>query len=208
MTLHYARTGMKLTVLMLLLLLVWLVTPFAADKAYGASLEDPENHIRSDRNEKPVDFTFQHYPLPKDQPFDNRTSAFDVDEPSRVDLYLVLKLALKEFEFFAGIRHLLDRTEKELEHLAIKLKIKGEISFDEQDRSGGAQLNQFGSDPKHRRHPSARASIFIPREIKWHLGFYPGAKSAFGELNLGPYWTLKGVVGGEQEVQMLFKYEF
>ncbi len=216
------------------MILVWLVNPLTGNNAFGADPAGPEKHIQTIWNREKVDFGFQYPGSLKKQPYesshqktqfnssfddslirhDNIASASDDEDQSSADVYLVLKLAFEEFEFFAGVRHLLHRTEKKLEKWAIKLKIKGEISISDQRRrlthnsSDLALAHDLRPVSKDRIPQSTWLSFLIPKEVKWNLGLDPGAKTAFGELNLGPYLTLKGVVGGEQEATMLFRYEF
>jgi hypothetical protein len=138
----------------------------------------------------------------------------DNDPQPRADLYTIVKLALEEFEFLAGIRFLWIRTEKRLDKLAIKLKLKGDISlYDENDLDGNDRLHldsahELTPAPRHlRRHRSPRPN-FIPKRIRWNIGYDLNDGVAFGELKLGPYLSLQTDVGNHQEVKMVFQYSF
>jgi hypothetical protein len=143
------------------------------------------------------------------------TAAMDTPPP-RADLYTLTKLAVDELEFLAGIRFVWDRTERRVDSWARKLKLKGDISIAGSattSTGGDAQGRRFNRPPPATRSISARPSlslrsIFIPRKIRWRMGFDPTDQVAFGALQWGPFISLNSDVGAHQEVWLEFKYTF
>ncbi len=135
---------------------------------------------------------------------------------SRADLYTLAKLAVDELEFLAGIRIIWDKTEKKFDRLALKLKLKGDISLDSEDRSSGgrnarsdvAAIHTFTTRSAPSQPSLSLRSIFIPKKIKWNFGLDPNDHVVFGELKWGSFIALQSDIGSHQEVKLVFQHPF
>jgi hypothetical protein len=139
-----------------------------------------------------------------------------VDNTSRADLYTLTRLAVEELEFLAGIRILWDQAEKQFDRVALKLKLKGDISLSARD-STAAQGG--GPSPSLQRYPLVTRSersknqlclraLLLPDKIRWHFGLDPHQQVLFGELKWGRFIALQSDVGSHQDVRMVFHYDF
>ncbi len=133
----------------------------------------------------------------------------------QVNLLAIFRLALEEFKFLSNVRLYWELTEQNLEALAIKLRLKGEIPLNETAMQEHAmdkgQKDRSPSTHGHlrpaSRHSSALA-LLIPSKIKWNLGVNPNDMTVFGELNLNAYMTLSGEIGDINRVGVYFQYAF
>jgi hypothetical protein len=136
--------------------------------------------------------------------------------PPRADLYTLTKLAVDELEFLAGIRLIWSRTERRFDHLAQKLKLKGDIAIGgsaPSSNGGGGQIDRFTRYPLAARSGSPRSplslkSVFIPHKIKWRMGFDPTDRVAFGTLQWGHFIALHSDMGAHREVKVVFQVPF
>ncbi|MDJ0784492.1 MAG: hypothetical protein QNJ22_21190 [Desulfosarcinaceae bacterium] len=137
---------------------------------------------------------------------------------SRADLYTLAKLAVDELEFLAGIRLLWNQAERQFDRVALKLKLKGDISLDSGDRLRdpppvGTELLRPASSLSPSRHDRLRhqlslQSLLLPRKIRWHFGLDPTDHVLFGELKWGRFLALQSDLGAHQEVKLVFQYDF
>jgi hypothetical protein len=138
----------------------------------------------------------------------------DDTSPHRADLYTLTKLAVDELEFLAGIRVFWDQTEKRFDRWAQRLKLKGDISIGGGSLDGaatttdGIALRPLAVRPSTSRPTLSLRSIFIPRKIKWKMGFDISDQVAFGALEWGHFIALQSDVGTHQEVKIVFQYPF
>jgi hypothetical protein len=133
----------------------------------------------------------------------------------QADLLAIFRLAIEEFKFLSNVKLYWELTEQNLEELAIKLRLKGEIPIsDPAIHDGTAE-----KDPKGRLHsarPSSRSkgrrggalSLFMPTKLQWNIGMNPNDMTVFGELNLNAYMTLSGEFGDTNQMGVYFRYTF
>jgi hypothetical protein len=153
-------------------------------------------------------------PAPGAQPADATLGA--LDNTARADLYTLTRLAVEKLEFLAGIRILWDQAEKKFDRVALKLKLKGDISLGAGEppaadtESPAPPLREYAaatrSDGSHPR-LSLRA-LLIPDKIRWHFGLDANQHVFFGELKWGRFIALQSDIGNLQEVKMVFHYDF
>lgn len=137
-------------------------------------------------------------------------------ESSRVDLYTIAKLAVDEWTFLTGIRVLWDQAERKFDQVALKLKLKGDLSLKPDDapatpsqhRSERVLLPLTGSRAHSSPDQLSFRSVFLPDKIRWHFGLDPTDSVLFGELKWGSYLALQSDLGAHQEVKMVFQYAF
>ena len=138
------------------------------------------------------------------------------DKTSRADLFTLARVAVEELEFLAGIRILWDQAEKKFDKVALKLKLKGDISLEAGD-PGAAPTGDRPDSPRvqlrsmrlpHAKSQLSLRALLIPDKIRWHFGLDPSENVLFGELKWGRFITLQSDVGRHQEVQMVFRYDF
>lgn len=205
------------------LLLVWLVVfstppPANADKmtpprAPSASIFDhdgPEGFQPALRDGSPSVVEIEGT-----GPYASSPYGFEAQH-SRADLYTLVKLAVDELEFLAGLRLIWDKTEKKVNNLALKLKLKGDISLNREGGSSGsnpsqsdlAAIHALSTRNKSSRMPLSLRAIFLPKKIRWHFGYDPNNQAAFGELKWGSFIAVQSDVGADQEVKLVFQYTF
>lgn len=205
------------------LLLVWLVVfstppPANADKmtpprAPSASIFDhdgPEGFQPALRDGSPSVVEIEGT-----GPYASSPYGFEAQN-SRADLYTLVKLAVDELEFLAGLRLIWDKTEKKVNNLALKLKLKGDISLNREGGSSGsnpsqsdlAAIHALSTRNKSSRMPLSLRAIFLPKKIRWHFGYDPNNQAAFGELKWGSFIAVQSDVGADQEVKLVFQYTF
>jgi hypothetical protein len=133
----------------------------------------------------------------------------------QADLLAIFRLAIEEFKFLSNAKLYWELTEQNLEELAIKLRLKGEIPLS--DAAMHDRLTEKSQNGKlQSAHRSSRStgsyrgalSLFMPSKIKWNLGMNPNDMSVFGELNLNRYLTLSGEYGDGHQVGVYFRYTF
>lgn len=143
-----------------------------------------------------------------------RFSSTPIDSAQpRVDLLSIFKLALEEFDLLSGVLIYWDYTEKNIEQLAIKLKLKGEISI--------AAPNYYDDDRSLRETtPSTRnlsrqplrsfglRSVFTPQKVRWNIGLNPDDLTMFGDIHINSYLSMSGEFGEESNVGLYFRYAF
>lgn len=133
----------------------------------------------------------------------------------KADLLAIFKLAIKEFKCLSNVKLYWELTEQNLEALAIKLHLKGEIPINDPAIHGSTAEK----DPKGRHHsvrPASRRvgrrngvlSLFTPSKLQWNVGMNPNDMTVFGELNLNAYITFSGVFGDANQVGVYFRYTF
>lgn len=137
-------------------------------------------------------------------------------EQRKADLLAIFRLAIEEFKCLSNVKLYWELTEQNLEALAIKLHLKGEIPINHSAMHDSAAAE----GPKGRRHSAHLAasrsqirrgsalSLFMPSKIKWNIGMNPNDMTVFGELNLNPYLTLSGEFGDTHQVGVYFRYTF
>ena len=138
------------------------------------------------------------------------------DNASRADLYTLTRLAVKELEFLAGIRVLWDQAEKKFDRVALKLKLKGDISLSDSDppeAQTGRAPTPLRPLPKPNRFAGSHESLslralLLPDKIRWHFGLDPQQHVLFGELKWGRFLALQSDLGSHQEVKLVFQYDF
>jgi hypothetical protein len=138
------------------------------------------------------------------------------DSSSRADLYTLTRLAVEELEFLTGIRILWDQAEKKFDRVALKFKLKGDISLG----AGNPPANGYGrpstsfrerpyrTGPQGSHTQLSLRALLLPDKIRWHFGLDPSENVFFGELKWGRFLALQGDVGSHQEVKMVFYYHF
>ena len=139
-----------------------------------------------------------------------------VDNASRADLFTLARVVVEEMEFLAGIRILWDQAEKKFDKVALKLKLKGDISLEDGDppaarRGGRPESSREQLRSMRLAHSGPRLSLsalLIPDKIQWHFGIDPSENVLFGELKWGHFITLQSDVGSYQKVKMVFRYDF
>jgi hypothetical protein len=133
----------------------------------------------------------------------------------KADLLAIFRLAIEEFKCLSNVKLYWELTEQNLEELAIKLRLKGEIPIrDTAERDGTAEKNLKGR--RHSVSPSSRSagrrssalSLFMPSKLQWNIGMNPNDMTVFGELNLNAYMTLSGEFGDTNQVGVYFRYTF
>lgn len=133
----------------------------------------------------------------------------------KVDLLAIFRLAIEEFKFLSNVKLYWELTEQNLEELAIKLRLKGEIPISEpwiQDHA--TEKGHKGQSPstrgqsKRTSHHSSMIALFLPSKLQWNLGVDPNDRTVFGELNLNPYMILSGEFGDTNLVGIYFRYPF
>jgi hypothetical protein len=133
----------------------------------------------------------------------------------KVDLLAIFRLAIEEFKCLSNVKLYWELTEKNLEELALKLRLKGEIPISYR----AIQDSTAEKNPKERQHsvrPPARSagrrsgalSLFIPSKLQWNIGMNPNDMTIVGELNLNAYMTLSGEFGDANQVGIYFRYTF
>jgi hypothetical protein len=133
----------------------------------------------------------------------------------KADLLAIFRLAIEEFKCLSNVKLYWELTEQNLEELAIKLRLKGEIPM----RNTAVRDSTAEKSPKGRRHalsPSSRSagrlssalSLFVPSKLQWNIGMNPYDMTVFGELNLNAYMTLSGEFGDTNQVGVYFRYTF
>jgi hypothetical protein len=133
----------------------------------------------------------------------------------KADLLAIFRLAIEEFKCLSNVKLYWELTEKNLEALAIKLHLKGEIPISDPAIHDSA----VEKDPKSRQlsaRPSARRagrrsgalSLFMPSKLQWNIGMNPNDMTVFGELNLNAYMTLSGEFGDTNQVGVYFRFTF
>ena len=142
--------------------------------------------------------------------------SFDSEQDQRkADLLAIFRLAIEEFKFLSNVKLYWELTEQNLEALAIKLHLKGEIPFnDPAIHAGSVEKGPKGG--RYSIRPASRSagrrgsalSLFIPSKLKWNIGMNPNDMTVFGELNLNPYMTLSGEFGDIKQVGFYFRYTF
>lgn len=133
----------------------------------------------------------------------------------RADLLAIFRLAIEEFKCLSNVKLYWELTERNLEELAIKLRLKGEIPIsnaamqDHATEKGykGQSASAHGQSRRTSRHSSVFA-LFMPSKLKWNLGMNPYDMTIFGELNLNSYLTLSGEFGDTNLVGVYFRYTF
>jgi hypothetical protein len=132
-----------------------------------------------------------------------------------VDLFAILKLALEEFKFLSNVKLYWKLTEKGLEALAIKLRLKGEIPISDVVISGSTAEKKLNGQHYSTNLPSTNAghrsgalSLFKPSILQWNIRMNPNNMTVFGELNLNAYLTLSGEFGDTNQVGVYFRYAF
>lgn len=205
------------------LLLVWLVVlssspPAAADgmtppRAPSASIYDhdgPGGFRPTARDGSP-----SLVEIEGSEPYASNPYGFEARH-SRADLYTLVKLAVDELEFLAGLRLIWDQTEKKVNHLALKLKLKGDISLDHEGESADgrpghsdlAAIHAFSSRSNPSREPLSLRAILLPKKVRWHFGYDPNDQAAFGQLKWGSFLAVQSDVGADQEIKLVFQYTF
>ncbi|MGD9008307.1 MAG: hypothetical protein PVG41_10305, partial [Desulfobacteraceae bacterium] len=120
----------------------------------------------------------------------------------KADLLAIFRLAIEEFKCLSNVKLYWELTEQNLEELAIKLRLKGEIPISDP----AMHDSTIEKNPKGRRHsvlPSSRSAsrlssaiaLFVPSKLQWNIGMDPNDMTVFGELNLNAYMTLSGEFG-------------
>lgn len=201
------------------LLLVWL----AALAGIRPASAEPEEVLKFSRTDG-SGYTFEFSAFRAADPYrdvdpDARhedVALGSMDNTHRADLYTLTRLAVEELEFLAGIRILWDQAEKKFDRVALKLKLRGDISLGASDSP--APHDASSSPPIRGYPPVARSertenqlslrALFLPDKIRWHFGLDPNQHVFFGELKWGRFIALQGDVGSHQEVKMVFHYDF
>lgn len=137
------------------------------------------------------------------------------EDQRRADLMTIVRLAVEEFKFLSGVRLYWELTEKNLEELAIKLRLKGELPIAQpasHDRSAGQVQNSRALRPRrpsgHRPESAGVLSLFMPKKLSWNLGMDPNDLTIFGELNLNSHLMISGELGDSTQLGLYFKYRF
>jgi hypothetical protein len=136
-------------------------------------------------------------------------------EQRKADLLAIFRLAIEEFKCLSNVKLYWELTEKNLEELAIKLRLKGEIPISDPAIHAGA-AEKYPKSGKHFAHPSAgnagrrsgALSLFMPSKLQWNIGMNPSDMTVFGELNLNAYMTFGGEFGDTNQVGVYFRYPF
>ena len=133
----------------------------------------------------------------------------------RADLMTIVRLAVEEFKFLSGVRLYWELTEQNLEELAIKLRLKGELPIAKSashDRSTGQGQNSQTLQPRrssgHKSAATGALALFMPQKLRWNLGMDPNSLTVFGELNLNAHLTISGELGDSTQLGLYFKYRF
>lgn len=140
-------------------------------------------------------------------------SAQTDSEPPRADLLAIFKLALDEFDFLSGVRIYWKYTERNIEKLSIKLKLKGEIFFsDSYYRSSGQPLKDTRRSKRNVSEIPLNSigmpSLFKPQIVKWNLGINPDDSTVFGDLHLNSHLRFSGELGDENQIGLYFRWSF
>jgi hypothetical protein len=198
------------------LLLVWLAGLGGVCPACAQTLK-PSRH--NDHG-----YTFEFATFKADGPYHAREPAPPLegtepgltDNASRADLYTLTRIAVEELEFLAGIRVLWDQAEKKFDRVALKLKLKGDISLSDSDPPAAQTAHtpiplRALSKPTRLVGSSESLSLrtlLLPNKIRWHFGLDPHQQVFFGELKWGRFLALQSDLGSYQEVKMVFRYDF
>lgn len=133
----------------------------------------------------------------------------------QADILAIFKLAVEEFKFLSNVKLYWELTEQNLEELAIKFRLKGEIPISDPVVQNHATGKNQKSSPHSARSQSRRTSrqesvlsLFMPTKLRWNLGVNPDDLTVFGELNLNRYLTLSGEYGDDHQVGVYFRYTF
>jgi hypothetical protein len=133
----------------------------------------------------------------------------------QADLLTIVRLAVEEFRCLSNVKLYWELTEQNLEELAIKLRLKGEIPIAESGMHGSATEKAPEKRPRAARSSLKRAeprsgalALVMPSKLKWNLGMNPNDMTVFGELNLNAYMTLSGEFGDVNRVGVYIRYTF
>lgn len=133
----------------------------------------------------------------------------------RVDLLAIFRLAIEEFKFLSNVKLYWELTEQNLEELAIKLHLKGEIPINDSAMYDSSAEKDLKGRQHSVRPPSRSAgrrsgalSLFMPSKLQWNIGMNPNDMTVFSELNLNSYITLSGEFGDTNQVGIYFRYTF
>jgi hypothetical protein len=137
------------------------------------------------------------------------------EDQHRADLMTIVRLAVEEFKFLSGVRLYWEITEQNLEELAIKLRLKGELPIAQpasHDRSTGHVQNSRALQPRrssgHGSESTGILALFMPKKLRWNLGMDPNDLTVFGELNLNSHLMISGELGDSTQLGLYFKYRF
>lgn len=215
------------------LAVVWLVSSFITSSAYCDSISALNaGSLRQSVNKKishdiqgmnlqagssfysfRTEIQYSKYlntPLTPHESFSSKLRENDVP---RMDLLAIFRLAMEEFDILSGVRIYWNYTERNIENLAIKLRLKGEISISDpytysngqlQKETTQLQQNTAGKQP----HPTGVLSLFTPQTIRWNLGINPNESTVFGDIRVNSYLSLNGEFGDDSQVGLYFRYPF
>ena len=136
----------------------------------------------------------------------------DIDPP-RADLLVVFRLAMEELDLFPGLRLYWNRTERYIDELSAKLRLKGEIPiadpFDRMDGRVEAARSGFRNiSARKSAVPDGLLSLFKPQTIKWNMGMDPNHLSVYMNVHLNSYLSFSGEYGDESRVGLFINFSF
>jgi hypothetical protein len=133
----------------------------------------------------------------------------------QADLLAIVRLAVEEFRCLSKVKLYWELTEQNLEQLAVKLRLKGEIPIPQPAMHGSTVEKEVEVTPRIARSTSKRAAprsgvlaLVLPTKLQWNLGMNPNDMSLFGDLNLNAHMTLSGEFGDVRRVGVYFRYTF
>ncbi len=128
----------------------------------------------------------------------------------QADILAIFRLAVEEFKFLSGARFYWELTEKNLEELAIKLRLKGEITLNDRDLEKPQKSTNLSLRRSKSRKTTQKSalSLIMPSKIRWNLGMDPNDLTVFGELSLNNHLSLNGEFGDTSQVGLYFRYAF